>query len=129
MDARSVIYIVLASLYANTIAIIMSPQLLPFLALSLAAIAFLHELLHLVALRALRTRFKFVSKGVLVGFKATFRNRKELVVALMAPQAISLVLALLIPILSWQALALLVGHILISLEDLAKGFRYAFLSM
>lgn len=84
-----------------------------------------HELLHLVPMKVLKLRYRFLVNGLYIGFKTTFSNISQLIIVAAAPQIITLAVLLLYTItLDKSTLALAVLHIAISCEDLAKIVKY-----
>uniref|UniRef100_A0A7C2VDL8 DUF3267 domain-containing protein n=1 Tax=Ignisphaera aggregans TaxID=334771 RepID=A0A7C2VDL8_9CREN len=84
-----------------------------------------HEALHLVAIKILGLRSKFSINGLYLGFNTFFHYPGQFMVAAIAPQIITLVLLTLYSLtVNPLILLLLLVHLAISCEDLAKVVKY-----
>ncbi|MEL9939727.1 MAG: metalloprotease family protein [Ignisphaera sp.] len=94
--------------------------------ISLPFIGLLHEMLHFMVINAVKAQYKFVMKGLYIGFNVSVERIEDFIAIALAPQAISLFLAILYMFTySSVLLALMLIHIAISLEDLHKSIKYA----
>lgn len=85
----------------------------------------IHELLHYITLKLLKLEHRFVVKGFLIGFKSTFKNINQFIVAAATPQIVTIVLAIIYVLTSnIYTLTLSLLHVAISYEDLLKIFKY-----
>jgi len=92
--------------------------LMPFIGL-------LHELLHLVASIAVKASYKFTLNGLFIGFKIVVKNVRDFIIIALMPQILSVLFLILFLMLnSNMALALMLIHVAISLEDLNKATKY-----
>ncbi|MEM0026428.1 MAG: metalloprotease family protein [Ignisphaera sp.] len=92
---------------------------------SLPLIGLLHELIHLMMINVVRAQYKFMLRGLYVGFNVSVEGVEDFIAIALAPQAISLLLAILyIFTYSNVPLVLMIVHIAISAEDLHKSIKY-----
>ena len=93
---------------------------------SLPFIGLLHEILHFMMINAVKAQYKLVVRGFYIGFNVNVERIEDFIAIALAPQAISLFLAMLYMFTySNVLLVLMFIHIAISLEDLHKSIKYA----
>lgn len=86
-----------------------------------------HELIHLLLIKLLRLEYRFFINGLYVGFKAIFQSVNQFIVTAIAPQIITILLALMYMItLNRYLVPLAILHIAISSEDIIKVIKYLF---
>lgn len=96
---------------------------LVFIAIPLIGLA--HEILHVIPLKLYKLKFNFVINGMLIGFKSTFKNIDQYIVIAVAPQIITITLAVLYTLTSnIITLVLSILHLAISCEDILRVFKY-----
>lgn len=125
MKLKIATYILLGFTTSWVIASITGRENIPHILLAIPILGLTHELLHLISLRILRLRYRFALNSLLLGFRATFANPIQFIVAAITPQTLTLALVLTYIITSnVYALALSMLHIAISYEDMLKVLRY-----
>lgn len=126
MKVRIIMHTVLGFISTWLIVSITGRDLLPALLMLIPPIGFLHELLHLIVIKAYKLRYGLVVNGLYIGFKTEFKNVKQLIVAASAPQILTAsLIALYTVTMSYIVLGLSLIHLAISSEDIIKIAKYA----
>ena len=104
---------------ASESTIIIATAALPF-------IAFLHELLHLIAAKIRKVPHRFVTKNALmIGLAVTVRGPEEYIALALTPQLMTIVLLALFFVTGFSLyIVLALFHVALSLEDIARAARY-----
>ncbi|MCS7111864.1 MAG: metalloprotease family protein [Ignisphaera sp.] len=93
----------------------------------LALIGILHELLHFVAINMFGIGYRFVVKGLYVGFIINTDRKEKYLLTALFPQILTIVVLLLYMLtLDGVMLALSILHTAISIEDIGRCIKYTF---